>query len=133
MASPLAAFRKYQKVLLAVFGVALMLVFTVGGLVSQYLGASPQGPSDNPVVVSWKDGQILESEMQMHRYARNQLRQFQFAVMQEAMSRGGSQELMRHAIVPIPTVKPAWCNRCCLRARPKNWAWSSATRRCCCT
>ena len=33
MSNPLAIFRKYQKILLVVFGVALMLTFTVGGIV----------------------------------------------------------------------------------------------------
>ena len=50
MANPLAIFRKYEKILLVVFGVALMIVFTVGGIVSQYMNRGAGG-SENGVVV----------------------------------------------------------------------------------
>ena len=36
MSNPLAIFRKHQKILLVVFGVALMFVFTIGGIISQW-------------------------------------------------------------------------------------------------
>ena len=94
MASPLAVFRKYQKILLAVFGVALMLVFTVGGLVSQYLGASQGGQVEDTVAASWQDGQLRESELQMHRYARNQLRLFQESVIQMTTQRAGTPRVV---------------------------------------
>ena len=94
MSSPLAAFRKYQKILLAVFGVALMLVFTVGGLVSQYLGASQGGQVEDSIVVRWKNGQLRESQLQMHRYARNQLRIFQQAVIQTTTQRAGTPRVV---------------------------------------
>ncbi len=81
MSSPLAIFRKHQKVLLAVFGVALMLVFTVGGIVSQYTGRSAAG-GENPVVVQIESGKELglvnlqESDMENLRFGRLYLQQF---------------------------------------------------------
>ncbi len=90
MAGPLGIFRKYQKVLLVVFGVLLMIVFTVGGLVNSYLGSNKAAAAQNQVVLSWKGGELRDNELQIMRYTRNQLRQFQAYVVQTAEQRGAT-------------------------------------------
>ena len=94
MSNPLAIFRKHQKILLAIFGVALMLVFTVGGIVSQYMGA-PGSSGEDAVVVRIDSGDQLglenlkESQMQNLRYSRIFLQNFMRSVNYLAASRGG--------------------------------------------
>jgi len=89
MSNPLAVFRKHQKVLLAVFGVLLMIVFTVGGLVTDYLGMGGAAGGENPEVVRWSGGVLRESDLQLMRYQRNQLRMFLGLVQSHTRERGG--------------------------------------------
>jgi hypothetical protein len=68
MASPFRAFRKYQKTLIAVAGVALMFVFVLGDPLSQYMrshtdGAAPKGQRPNDVAVHWDGGQLTNAEL----------------------------------------------------------------------
>lgn len=79
MSNPLAIFRKYQKVLLVVFGVALMVVFTVGSIVSQWVAEGPAVDSGE-TVVTMKGGSFNEAEMQAMRANRYRL----LSVMQTA-------------------------------------------------
>ena len=76
MAGPLRWFRKYEKILLGVFGVALMIAFTFSLGVSSVdllgqLAGTAQGPggggggpndSGDPVVASWTGGDYRESD-----------------------------------------------------------------------
>ena len=91
MSNPLAIFRKYQKILLAVFGVALMIVFTVGGIVSQYMGSS-QAAGDNIVVVRLKDGDLRESDLNHLRNSRLYLQAFMRNVNALAAQRGATPQ-----------------------------------------
>ena len=75
MSNPLAIFRKYQKILLVVFGVLLIMTFTVGGIVSQYLSTSAAA-TNNPVVVEMKTGDLRESDLHHLRVTRHYLRHF---------------------------------------------------------
>ncbi|MFN6112092.1 MAG: hypothetical protein ACK493_17155 [Planctomycetota bacterium] len=64
MASPLSWIRKYQKSLMAFFGIILIGIFTItlvlpnGGNVGPVLTRQ-----EDPVVVRWKDGQLKASEL----------------------------------------------------------------------
>ena len=74
---PLAIFRKYQKILLVVFGVAIMLVFVVGDSVMRFLGGgrSPQA-DQNPVVVEWEGEEITERDLSRLRMRHNLVLRF---------------------------------------------------------
>ena len=64
MASPLSIFRKYQTVLLVVFGVVLMVAFVVAPSVLEYQrSASRGGGPENAVVVDWRGGELRESDL----------------------------------------------------------------------
>jgi hypothetical protein len=72
MASPFAVFRQYQKVLIAVFGVGLMIAFLVEGSLLNILTGGGMGGSrggaraDAPV--TFKGGSLSEEQlMRMHR------------------------------------------------------------------
>ena len=96
MSNPLALFRKHQKILLVVFGVALMVVFTIGGIVSQSM--SMRSPSrQNAEVVKLKFSPtsssfetLRESDLDSMRYSRQFLRQFMRTVNAEAAARGAT-------------------------------------------
>ena len=96
MSNPLALFRKHQKILLVVFGVALMVVFTIGGIVSQSM--SMRSPSrQNAEVVKLKSSPtsssfetLRESDLDSMRYSRQFLRQFMRTVNAEAAARGAT-------------------------------------------
>ncbi len=83
MSNPLAAFRKHQKILLGVFGVALMIVFTVGGIVSQWMGTGGPRPTKDVSVVKLKADPaakstetLSEQDMMSMRSTRLVLREF---------------------------------------------------------
>ena len=69
MASPFRFFRKYQKPLLVVAGVILMLVFVVGDSLSTYIrgavgGAGREGAmAPNAVAVRWDGGNLTNNEL----------------------------------------------------------------------
>lgn len=58
-------FRKYQKLVLAVTGVLIIFVFTVGDQIMGWLGARPDAETVRTSVVVYKGGRISEAEMQM--------------------------------------------------------------------
>ncbi len=64
MASPLRLFRKYEYVFLVAFGIMLMIAFVVGPILSDYLDSRARSSSGgNPVVVTWKGGELNESDL----------------------------------------------------------------------
>ena len=89
MSNPLAIFRKYQKILLVVFGVLLIMTFTVGGIVSQYLSTSAAA-TNNPVVVEMKTGDLRESDLHHLRVTRHHLRQFMRYINMQAAQAGAT-------------------------------------------
>jgi hypothetical protein len=104
MASPLAWFRKYQKVLLGFFGVMLMIAFTVSlgtgvdPLVDFIAGGAPGGgPAAKQVAVQWSGGKLYESDLQMLRYNRVLLVRFLMAVAAGARARG-----VASTVPPVP-------------------------------
>ncbi|MFT5527139.1 MAG: hypothetical protein ACI9HK_005121, partial [Pirellulaceae bacterium] len=58
----LSFFRKYQGVMLIVFGILLMIVFTVGDVVSR-MDNNRRGVSDASLVASWRGGKANESQL----------------------------------------------------------------------
>ena len=89
MRSPFYYFRKHQKVLLAVFGVALMIVFTVGSIALQYLDDSGQGRVDESTVVTFKDGSLNEVQMDNLGYHHNLVMAYLNTLMENASRAGG--------------------------------------------
>lgn len=87
MASPMSWFRKYQKGLLAVFGVLLMVIFLLPNL-----GTNP-GPSvardKDPVAVTWKGGSLKQSDLERMRYLHNHTVQFQQELLRYAARKKG--------------------------------------------
>lgn len=75
MASPFSVFRKNQKVLMAVFGVAAMIAFVFLSPLAQYMGGGrPEG--GNPVVVETKYGDLKASELDGLEYQRQLVDRF---------------------------------------------------------
>jgi len=64
MANPLRVFRKYQYALLVGFGVMLMFAFVVAPPLSDFLATrADTGAGRNPVVVTWKGGELREADL----------------------------------------------------------------------
>ena len=104
MAGPLRWFRKYEKILLGVFGVALMIAFTFSLGVSSVdllgqLAGTAQGPgggggpndSGDPVVASWTGGDYRESDFRDLEQGRRALIAFMRQSIGTARQRGGQQ------------------------------------------
>ncbi|MEX0938066.1 MAG: hypothetical protein WDZ59_09415 [Pirellulales bacterium] len=81
MASPFSVFRKYQKAMLVVFGVALMLVFTIGDSLMQLMGGGDTAPQ-NPVIAEWDSGEIRDLEMSQLLMLRRVLNAFLYEAAQ---------------------------------------------------
>ncbi|MCA9212037.1 MAG: SurA N-terminal domain-containing protein [Planctomycetales bacterium] len=90
MSNPLAAFRKHQNVLLAVFGVVIMLSFAVGPII-QGCQRNSGGPSAGTTqVVKYQNGTISESDLSQMRFARQVLIRYMDTIGQIAATRGAS-------------------------------------------
>jgi hypothetical protein len=90
VASPFSVFRKNQKILMAVFGVAAMIAFVFLGPLSQYMGGGrPEG--GNPVVVETKYGDLKASELQGLEYQRDLVNRFIEALVAESAAKQFSQ------------------------------------------
>lgn len=72
MASPLAFFRRHNKILLAILTAITVLTFTVGGVVMQFFqGRAPAGTVDvHEVVATWDGGSIEQGELERARRRR---------------------------------------------------------------
>lgn len=73
MASPLAFFRRHNKILLAILTAITVLTFTVGGVIMQFFqGRAPSGTTVDvkEVVATWDGGSIKEGELQRARRRR---------------------------------------------------------------
>jgi len=86
MANPFETFRKHQAVMLVVFGVLIILVFTIGDSLTQMLGGGAPNRA-NPVVVTWVGGDLrqmdLESASRRRAKTAEVLRQVQFAALRK--------------------------------------------------
>jgi len=104
MASPFRAFRRYQKTLLAVAGVALMFVFVLGDPLSQYMRshsdiAIPKGHRPSDVAVHWNGGKLSNSEVaqlvQQRLVVNGFLRQVEGVGRMAAMDAGAQPQPLR--------------------------------------
>jgi hypothetical protein len=98
MASPLSLLRKHQKVLLVVFGVTLMVLFLVGSFLPD-MGRGPGGPTENPVVVTWRGGKMTRMDLDLLRYRHFQSINLQNALRERAFQQRG-QNFME-SFIPI--------------------------------
>jgi len=89
MSSPFSWFRRKQKVLLAVFGVLIIISFTVGGIVTQYQQQHMSSGGGTDAVLSWKHGKISETELMNMRYNHDVVFRFLERVVQETLARKG--------------------------------------------
>ena len=69
MASPFAVFRKYQAMLLVVFGVLIIVVFTIGDSVSR-ISSDSGGSEQDEVVVKWDGTELKKSRLQAIQVSR---------------------------------------------------------------
>jgi len=89
MASPLSIFRKYQYILLVVFGVMLMISFVIAPSVLQYQRMVGPGATENAVVVSWKSGELREGDLRGLRTSRILVQEFMNAVVRKTVELNG--------------------------------------------
>ena len=64
MSSPLAKFRKHQKILLAVFGVAIIIAFVVLPNAMKMLDNPGGGFNRDEVVLTWVEGDISRGQLE---------------------------------------------------------------------
>lgn len=77
MASPLSWIRKYQKSLMAFFGIILIGIFTITLVLPNGGNVAPvRSRPEDPVVMRWKDGQLRSSEISELRFRHYQLMNF---------------------------------------------------------
>ncbi len=96
MSNPLKWFRKYEKFLLGIFGVLLMIAFTfslgVSGLsLTDFANGrnGGGGPSSDEVVATWSAGELRESDFANLRSGRAMLIEFTRAAFMQTQERGG--------------------------------------------
>ena len=87
MASPLSWFRKYQRSLLVVFGVLLMVTFLLADVANRLSGNGGRRADENPVLVSWKGGEVKRNELRQMRAANYQAAVFTSKLFESAASR----------------------------------------------
>ena len=63
MSSPMRWFRRHQKVMMVFFGVGLMAIFGLGGVVTMMNPADVVRVRDNPVIATWKGGNIQKNDL----------------------------------------------------------------------
>lgn len=91
MASPFSLFRKYLKPMMVVLCGMAILAFVVLDPLMQYMGTTgggggAYGRDGSKVVVTWKDGQLTEAEINQLVYRRNLLARFQAAIFQQGLN-----------------------------------------------
>ena len=96
MASPFAVFRKYQAAFLVVFGVLIIVIFTIGDSVSR-LTDSGGGDREDPIVVRWKGTELTESQLQRLQYGKQDVLNALYAVQNAAMAKGAFPRFMQQA------------------------------------
>src|SRR5262245_31792263 len=81
--------RKYQKVVLVIMGVILMVTFTVGTSLSILFDRRQDSRQTDPIALTWAKGAVRENDLLNMRYRHNATRQFLLAVILETIQRGG--------------------------------------------
>ncbi|TVS16145.1 MAG: hypothetical protein EA424_14785 [Planctomycetaceae bacterium] len=89
MRNPLSMFRRHQKVLLVVFGVVIVITFTIGGSIEYYQSARMPTGQDTDVVVTWKHGRFRDDDLMMMRNLHNLTVRFLDTLVMQAVEAGG--------------------------------------------
>ena len=87
---PFSLFRKHQKLLLVVFGVLIIFVFTLGSapIAMNFLGVGAPQQAEDPAVMRWKGGVLRERDLAMMRYRHRFVIQFLQVALQTAIQEG---------------------------------------------
>ena len=84
-------FRKYQYMLLIVFGVLLMFVFVIGDALTGLMsGPGGGGGQSDEVVLTWKHGSVSGNDLYSQRVRHNMAVDFLSEVVQETVRREGT-------------------------------------------
>jgi hypothetical protein len=95
MSSPFSIFRKHQKLMLAFFGVILMVVFTIGGVLSQ---SGPAPGSDDELAVTWDGGELTRNRLSIAHDMRKVVAQFLQRAQQISIGRGAYPDEYKRAL-----------------------------------
>ncbi len=90
MSGPLQIFRRHQKALLAVFGVLIMITFTIGGVITSYQNQHRGLSGTSETVLTWKHGTLTERELQFERDSHNLTVRFLDALIARTIEKGGT-------------------------------------------
>ncbi len=106
MSSPLSFFRRNQKLMLAVFGVLIMLTFVVGDYVSRYQsGRSGTGVAEESVV-TWKHGKLFERDLWAMREAHNLAVHFLDLLVQKTIEAKGQPKGLGVTVISGRVIDP---------------------------
>ncbi len=95
MSNPMRWFRKYQNVMMWVFGILMIISFVFLGSMSGGFNVAEDsrfnaaGRGDQDIVVHWKHGQLSESDFDELRQSRNLMRRYTRLASEIASQRGG--------------------------------------------
>ena len=87
---PLALFRKHQKTLLALFGVAIMIAFLLPSASMRFFNGSGNDDPQNDVVVHWNAGELNENEMYALRAEHSIVLRILYNLVAAAEQKGGT-------------------------------------------
>lgn len=105
MSSPLSYFRRNQKLLLAVFGVLIMLTFVVGDyIVRNQPGAG--GAAPEKTVVTWKHGKLDDRDLRAMREAHNLVVRFLDLLVQKTIEAKGQPKGLGVTVIGGRVIDP---------------------------
>ena len=96
MASPFAVFRRHQAAFLVIFGVLIIVIFTIGDSVSRLTDSGGGGDKD-PVVVRWEGTELTESQLQSLQYAQRDILSALYQVQNAAIAKGAFPRFLQQA------------------------------------
>ncbi|MFM7118227.1 MAG: hypothetical protein ACKO0N_16505 [Planctomycetota bacterium] len=100
MASPMSWIRKYQKGLMAFFGIILIGIFTITLVLPNGGNVGPTRPrTEDPVVMRWKGGQLKASEISELRFRHYQSMRFQSSLLDYAMEKKQGNVIRRVELI----------------------------------
>ena len=106
MSSPLSFFRRNQKVLLAVFGVLIMLTFVVGDYIVRNQPGGSGAAAPEQTVVSWKHGKLYDRDLWAMREAHNLAIRFLDLLVQKTLEAKGQPKGLGVTVVGGRVVDP---------------------------
>ncbi|MEM9413582.1 MAG: hypothetical protein AAGA30_20910, partial [Planctomycetota bacterium] len=108
MASPIRWFRKYSQFFIVVFGVFLMAIFGLGGVVSSLNPSDfAQGNEyENKVVATWSGGEIKEDELYFLRQRHFATQRFLGNVYKYAVNQNNGETFPLAVEQILPIIRP---------------------------